>query len=119
CRDACFLSGLARYGSGSPHRPHKLLYAMAFREHTVKPTFVVDITEQFGRKMEAIRSFSSQFQGVQQAGEAFPTGQSLYDLVDVQSRHYGSLIRRGYGEPFFTEETVEIEDVAAMRVRSL
>ena len=119
CRDACFLSGLVRFGSGSPHRPHKVLYAMAFREDAVKPTFVVDITEQFGRKMEAIRSFSSQFQGVQQAGEAFPTGQSLYDLVDLQSRHYGSLIRRGYGEPFYTEETVEIEDIAAMRVRSL
>jgi len=119
CRDACFLSGLARYGSGSPHRPHKLLYAMAFREDPVKPTFVVDITDQFSRKIEAIRSYSSQFEGVQQAGEAFPTGQSLYDLLEVQSRHYGSLIRRGYGEPFFTDETVEIEDVAGMRVRSL
>ena len=119
CRDACFLSGLARYGSGSPHRPHKLLYAMAFREDPVKPTFVVDITDQFSRKLEAIRSYSSQFEGVQQAGEAFPTGQSLYDLLEVQSRHYGSLIRRGYGEPFFTDETVEIEDVAGMRVRSL
>ena len=119
CRDACFLSGLARYGSGSPHRPHKLLYAMAFREDPVRPTFVVDITDQFSRKMEAIRSYSSQFEGVQQAGEAFPTGQSLYDLLEVQSRHYGSLIRRGYGEPFFTDETVEIEDVAGMRVRSL
>ena len=119
CRDACFLSGLARYGSGSTHRPHKLLYAMAFREDPIKPTFVVDITEQFGRKMEAIRSYSSQFEGAQQGGEAFPTGQSLYDLVEGQSRHYGSLIRRGYGEPFYTEETVEIEDVAGMRVRSL
>ena len=119
CRDACFLSGLARYGSGSPHRPHKLLYAMAFREDPVKPTFVVDITDQFSRKMEAIRSYSSQFEGMQQAGEAFPTGQPLYDLLEVQSRHYGSLIRRGYGEPFFTEETVEIENVAGMRVRSL
>ena len=119
CRYACFLSGLARYGSGSPHRPHKLLYALAFREDPVKPTFVVDITDQFGRKMEAIRSYSSQFEGVRQAGEAFPTGQSLYDLVEAQSRHYGSLIRRGYGEPFYTEETVEIEDVAGMRVRSL
>jgi bacillithiol biosynthesis deacetylase BshB1 len=119
CRDACFLSGLARYGSGSPHRPHKLLYAMAFREDPVRPTFVVDITDQFSRKMEAIRSYSSQFEGMQQAGEAFPTGQSLYDLLEVQSRHYGSLIRRGYGEPFFTDETVEIEDVAGMRVRSL
>ena len=119
CRDACFLSGLARYGSGSPHRPHKLSYAMAFREDSIKPTFVVDITEQFGRKMEAIRSYSSQFEGVHQAGEVFPTGQSLFDLVEAHSRHYGSLIRRGYGEPFYTEETVEIDDVAGMRVRSL
>ena len=119
CRDACFLSGLAKYGPGSPHRPHKLLYALAFREDPVKPTFVVDISEQFDRKMKAIRSYSSQFEGVQQAGEAFPTGQTLYDLVEVQSRHCGSLIRRGYGEPFFTDETVEIEDVAGMRVRSL
>ncbi len=119
CRDACFLSGLVNFGSGPPHRPHKLLYALAFREDPVKPTFVVDVTDQFGRKMEAIRSYASQFENVQQAGEAFPTGQSLYDLVEMQSRHYGSLIRRGYGEPFFTEETVEIEDVAGMRVRSL
>jgi len=119
CRDACFLSGLARYGSGEAHRPHKLVYALAFREDPVKPTFVVDISDQFPRKMEAIRSYSSQFEDVKQAGEAFPTGQSLYDLVESQSRHYGSLIRRGYGEPFYTEETVEIDDVARLSVHSL
>ncbi len=118
-RDACFLSGLARYGEGPPHRPHKVLYALAFREDPVKPTFVVDITEQFPRKLEAIRAYASQFDDVTQAGEAFPTGQPLYDLVESQSRRYGSLIRRGYGEPFYTEETVEVEDVAAMRVRSI
>ena len=56
---------------------------------------------------------------MKQAGEAFPTGQSLYDLVESQSRHYGSLIRRGYGEPFYTEETVEIDDVARLSVHSL
>lgn len=118
-RDACFLSGLARFGEGSPHRPHKVLYSLAFREDPVKPTFVVDISEQFARKMEAIRAYSSQFADVVQAGEAFPTGQPLYELIEMQSRHYGSLIRRAYGEPFYTEETVEIEDVAGMRVRSL
>ena len=119
CRDACFLSGLARYGPGEPSRPHKILYALAFREDAVKPTFVVDITDQFSRKMEAIRAYSSQFDGAIQAGEAFPTGQPLFDLLETQSRHYGSLIRTGYGEPFYTEETVEIDDVARMRVRSL
>lgn len=119
CRDACFLSGLVRYGSGEPHRPEKILHAMAFREDAVKPTFVVDITAQFARKLEAIRAYRTQFDDVEQAGEAFPTGQSLYELVESQSRHYGSLIRRGYGEPFFTEETVRIDDIAAMGVRSL
>ncbi len=118
-RDACFLSGLARFGERPPHRPHKILYAMAFREDPVKPTFVVDISEQFDRKMEAIRAYASQFDDVTQAGEAFPTGQPLYDLVESQSRRYGSLIRRAYGEPFYTDETVEIEDVVAMRVRSI
>jgi len=119
-RDACFLSGLVNYGDdAAPHRPHKILYAMSFREDPVKPTFVVDIADQVGRKMEAIRSYSSQFEGAEQAGEAFPTGQPLYELVETQNRHYGSLIRRAYGEPFYTEETVEIEDIAAMRVRSL
>lgn len=119
CRDACFLAGLSRFGEGRPHRPDKILHAMAFREDPVKPTFVVDITDQFDRKMQAIRSYRSQFDGAQAAGEAFPTGQSLFDLVEVQSRHYGSLIRCGYGEPFYTEETVAIDDIAAMGVSSL
>jgi bacillithiol biosynthesis deacetylase BshB1 len=119
-RDACFLSGLEKYGSNAPpHRPHKILYALSFREDPVKPTFVVDIAEQFGRKMEAIRAYSSQFEEARQAGEAFPTGQPLYELVGTQNRHYGSLIRRAYGEPFYTEETVEVEDIARMRVRSM
>jgi len=46
-RDACYLAGLAKYEpdkGGEAHRPYKLLYALAYREDPVKPTFVVDIT---------------------------------------------------------------------------
>ena len=119
-RDACFLAGLARYDAGGPpHRPHKILYALAYREDPVKPTFVVDVSEQFARKMEAIRCYASQFDGAKAAGEIFPTGQDLYALVETQSRHYGSLIRRAHGEPFFTHETVLVEDVVAMEVQSM
>ena len=119
-RDACFLAGLARYDAGGPpHRPHKILYALAYREDPVKPTFVVDVSEQFARKMEAIRCYASQFDGAKAAGEIFPTGQDLYALVETQSRHYGSLIRRAHGEPFFTAETVLADDVVAMEVQSM
>ena len=119
-RDACYLAGLARYPApGIPHRPVKILYALAYREDPVKPTFVVDISAQFERKMAAIRCYASQFDGVKAAGEIFPTGQDLYTLVETQNAHYGSLIRRRYGEPFFTYETMVVDDVVKLEGQSM
>jgi len=119
-RDACFLAGLARYDAGgTPHRPYKILYALSYREDPVKPTFVVDISSQFDRKLAAIRCYASQFDGAKAAGEIFPTGQDLYSLVETQNAHYGSLIRARYGEPFFTDETMAVEDVMALGVQSM
>jgi len=119
-RDACFLAGLARYeAAGAPARPVKILYALAYREDPVKPTFVVDISDQMERKLTAIRCYSSQFDGAKAAGEIFPTGQDLYGLVETQNAHYGSLIRCRYGEPFFTDETVRVDDVITMGVQSI
>jgi bacillithiol biosynthesis deacetylase BshB1 len=119
-RDACFLAGLAKYDAdGPPHRPHKVLYALSYREDPVKPTFVVDISAQFERKLAAIRCYASQFDGAKAAGEIFPTGQDLYSLVETQNAHYGSLIRTRFGEPYFTHETVRIDDVLSLDVSSM
>src|SRR5690606_7583927 len=61
---ACFLAGRARLPlRGPPHRPFKLLYSLTYREDAVKPTFVVDITDQIETKLEAIRCYASQFDG--------------------------------------------------------
>lgn len=119
-RDACYLAGLTKYDApGEPHRPFKVLYALAYREDPVPPTFVVDITAQMARKMEAIRCYGSQFDSAVAAGEIFPTGQDLYSLIETQSAHYGSLIRTRFGEPFFTSETVRVDDVVALEVQSM
>jgi len=117
-RDACFLAGLVKYGEGEPHRPRKIVYATSFREDVGKPTFVVDVADQFERKLDAIRCYASQFDDATQAGEAFPTGQPFYELVETQGRHYGSLIRRPFGEPFVTDETIEVDDVVSLGVAS-
>jgi bacillithiol biosynthesis deacetylase BshB1 len=119
-RDACFLAGLAKYDApGAPHRPFKILYALSYREDPLKPTFVVDISAQFERKLAAIRCYASQFDGAKAAGEIFPTGQDLYSLVETQNAHYGSLIRQRYGEPFFTHETMAVDDVVSLAVQSI
>ena len=116
-RDACFVAGLGKVAPDVPvHRPVKVLYCLAYREDGGKPTFVVDITDQFERKLEAIRCYASQFDGLTQAGEVYPNGEPLYDIVRHQAAHYGSLIRCRYGEPFFTTETMRVDDVAALEV---
>lgn len=117
-RDACFLAGLKRYapGDAEPFRPVKLLHVITYREDYTKPTFVVNITAQFERKLDAIKVYGSQFDGTTQAGEVYPNGEPLYDIVRHHAAHYGSLIRAQYGEPFFTDETMEVADVTSLGV---
>ncbi len=119
-RDACYLAGLSKYpASGLPHRPFKVLYALSYREDPVKPTFLVDISAQFERKLEAIKCYASQFDAATSAGEIFPTGQDLYSRITTQNAHYGSLIRARYAEPYYTHETLLVDDVVQLGVQSM
>ena len=120
-RDACFVAGLSRAAiDGAPHRPHKILHAVAYQEPPVEPRFVVDISDQMERKLEAIAAFRSQFEGKTWAGDVFGGGdRPLLDQVRAHAAHYGSLIRRPYGEPFWTRETVLVSDVVGLEVNSL
>ena len=119
--DACFLAGLAKLDApGDPHRPHKLLYALTYREDAVKPSFVVDITDHIETKMQAVHCYASQFDGKTWGGEVFPGGdRPLYDQVRMHAARYGSLIRTAYGEPFHVVETMQVDDVVALPVRSI
>lgn len=116
-RDACFIAGLAKIDPTTPrHRPLKVIHCVTYREDFSKPTFVVDISEVFERKLEAIRAYASQFEGVTQAGEVYPNGEPLFDVVRHHAAQYGSMIRTKYGEPFFTYETMRVDDVASLGV---
>lgn len=116
-RDACFMSGLKRLDDTTPpHRPLKVLHSITYREDYLKPTFVVDVTEEFEAKLAAIRCYASQFDGAIQAGEVYPNGEPLLDIIRHQGAHYGSLIRTRYGEPFHTTETMRVDDVVSLEV---
>ena len=116
-RDACFVAGLAKVAPDVPkHRPLKVIHCVTFRQDFEKPTFVVDISDEFEDKIAAIRCFDSQFAGNTQAGEVYPNGEPMLDAIRHYSAYYGSLIRTKYGEPFFTTETMRVDDVAALEV---
>ncbi len=116
-RDACFIAGLAKIDPSTPkHRPLKVIHCVTYREDFSKPTFVVDVSDVFDRKLDAVKCYASQFEGVTQAGEVYPNGEPLFDVVRHHAAHYGSMIRTKYGEPFFTFETMRVDDVATLGV---
>jgi bacillithiol biosynthesis deacetylase BshB1 len=116
-RDACFVAGLKKVEPKIPaHRPRKVMHALSYREDNEKPTFVVDISAAFEKKLEAIGCYESQFGEAVQAGEVYPNGEPLHDLIRHHAAHYGSLIRCRYGEPFHTTETMRVDDVTTLEV---
>jgi N-acetylglucosamine malate deacetylase 1 len=116
-RDACFLAGLAKLAPDVPkHRPFKILHALAYRQDFIRPTFVVDVSDEFEQKMAAVRCYQSQFEGEIQAGEIYPNGEPLLDIATHHAATYGSLIRTRYGEPYFTTEMVRVDDVGSLEV---
>lgn len=116
-RDACFVAGLAKVAPDVPkHRPHKILHTITYRQDFVRPTFVVDVSDEFEQKLAAIRCYGSQFDDTTQAGEVYPNGEPLYDVVRHYAAYYGAMIRTRYAEPYFTTEVMRADDVVALDV---
>lgn len=116
--EACFLSGLARLEEETaPHRPFKILYSSLYAN--VQPSFVVDISRQFDRRMAALLSYTSQYGSSDVASELFPSHEEVEARLSAVARFYGNLIGVKYGEPFVIKETIQVEDVVSMPVRSI
>ncbi|MBI4908818.1 MAG: bacillithiol biosynthesis deacetylase BshB1 [Acidobacteria bacterium] len=116
--EACFLSGLARMDEGEsrPHRPYKVIYSSMYA--TVTPSFVVDITGQFERRMQSLFAYESQYGEQADGNGLFPNKAEIRDRLHSIARYYGNLIGAKYGEPFVVKEMMRVEDVVAMGVRS-
>jgi N-acetylglucosamine malate deacetylase 1 len=119
-REAGFIAGLRNAPiDGEPHRPHKVIHALTYVEHGPKPTFVVDITDQMERKIDAILAFDSQLGGRRALGDVFAGGERpIREQILALHAYYGGLVRVGYGEPFFSRETVVVGDVSLLGVSS-
>ncbi len=116
--EACFLAGLRKLDEQTePHRPQKILYASVYAN--VPPSFVVDISAQFERRMTALLSYRSQYGESGEGSDLFPNEAEIRERLGAVARFYGNLIGVRYGEPFVVKEMLRVDDIAAMGVRSL
>src|SRR6202041_3526764 len=116
--EAAFLSGLAKLPArGSAHRPFKIIYASLYRD--VRPTFVVDITEQFETRFESLMAYKSQFTDQEAGSGIFPAQKEIRARVESMARYYGLLGGVTYAEPFVQKEVVLVDDVMALPIKSI
>jgi N-acetylglucosamine malate deacetylase 1 len=114
-QDAVFLAGLARYDTGqSPHRPGEIVYYMAAWEF--EPSFVVDISAQFERKLAVLRCYGSQLHNPDRRSEepaTFISSGTYRDLLAARAAHFGRRIGAAFAEPFRIRGLVEVPDLVA------
>lgn len=122
--ESAFLSGLAKLGlvepaasQNAPHRPFKIIYASLY--HDVRPSFIVDITDQFETRFESLMAYKSQFADQESGSGIFPAHKEIRARVESMARHYGMMAGVSYGEPFVQKEVGLIDDVMAIPVKSI
>jgi LmbE family N-acetylglucosaminyl deacetylase len=101
----------------TPHRPFKIIYATLY--YDIRPTFVVDISDQFEGKFASILAYKSQFSDQEAGKDLFPAEQVIRTRVESMARFYGMLGGVTYGEPFHQKEVGLVEDILAIPVKSI
>jgi bacillithiol biosynthesis deacetylase BshB1 len=106
--DACFFAGLRKIATTwhdeaqEPWRPKRVYHMI--QDRLVEPTFIVDISDSFEKKMEAIRCYKSQFHdpGSDEPVTYIATEHFL-NLIAYKDALAGKKIGVAYGEGFVTE----------------
>ena len=93
--------------AGEPHHPARIFhYFCVHLRQVVPPAFVLDISQQWQRKLEAIRCYQSQFI----AGRA-PT---FLDQLRDEASYWGRMIGTAYGEPFASREPIALSGLSEL-----
>lgn len=107
--EACFLAGLKKLDvGGDAHRPKKIIYSTLYAD--ARPSFVVDITRQFKRRLEALLAYHSQYDDQPEGEELFPSQRDVRERVEAMARFYGMMVGVRYGEPFLLKEVALVDD---------
>jgi bacillithiol biosynthesis deacetylase BshB1 len=116
--EAAFLAGLAKLDlRAPPHRPYKIIYASLYAD--VRPTFVVDISEQFDARFAALMAYRSQYQDQEQGSGLFPREAEIRERLASMAGFYGLLAGVRYAEPFVQKEVGLVDDLLAIPVQSI
>jgi bacillithiol biosynthesis deacetylase BshB1 len=118
--EACFLSGLRRITTvrddreQEAWRPVHVLHAV--QDHWIDPQVIVDITPWWGKKLEALACFRSQFHDPSSTEPESPISEAGFlPFLEGRHRQFGRLIGTTYAEGFTIARPPGVDDLCTLR----
>ncbi len=120
--DSCFLSGLSKIETKDEEGKNQPRWRPAYVLHYIQdwyqePDLLVDISEVYEKKMEAIKAFTTQFHVSEQSREGTQTYISTPDFLEsltARARMLGKRIGVKYAEGFTCEKKIGIRELDAL-----
>ncbi len=118
--DSCFIAGLAKVETSDagvkqlPWRP-KALYHFIQSQY-IQPDFIVDISDHWKKKMEAIRAFKTQFYDPKsQEPETYISNPLFMKLLESRAQEFGHAIGARFGEGFTVRRSIGVDNLFSLR----
>jgi N-acetylglucosamine malate deacetylase 1 len=123
--DAAFLSGLKKIetnNAGIKQGAWRPKYVFNYiQDKFLQPDFVMDITDVFEQKLEAIKAYETQFHTASPAGnensnepQTYISTPDFLDSVIYRHKWYGKMIGVKYAEGFITEKMIGFKNFDAL-----
>jgi bacillithiol biosynthesis deacetylase BshB1 len=114
--EACFYSGLLKvetFHKGTKQeawRPRALYHYI--QDYHIEPDFVIDVSDYWDQKIEAVLAFSSQFYNPESNEKETPiSSKSFMDFLSARARTIGRPIQAEYGEGFTCTRYMGVNDL--------
>ena len=118
--DSCFIAGLAKVETSDagtkqlPWRPRALYHFI--QSQYIQPDFIVDISEHWEKKMDAIRAFKTQFYDPQsKEPETYISNPLFMNLLESRAQEFGHAIGVKFGEGFTVRRSIGVDNLFSLR----
>jgi bacillithiol biosynthesis deacetylase BshB1 len=116
--DASFLSGLIKIETDENNQPQNAWrpkYVFHYiQDRYLTPHFVIDISEVFEQKMEAIRAFSTQFSNSEGDGpQTYISNPGFMESIIYRHKMFGKMIGVKYAEGFISDKMIGFSGFSA------
>jgi len=118
--EASFLSGLMKVKTSvdgkeqSPWRP-KVVYHY-IQSLLITPDFVIDVSDHWEKKMDAVRAFRTQFYDPNsKEPDTYISSPAFMDLLESRGQEFGHAIGVKYGEGYTTRRFIGVESLFDLR----